>query len=330
MVRYDQSWNPSTIGVVTTPVPDVRLIEIVPDDGRAVHYAPGSHLNLRVPIGDRHETRSFSLVGDPQDDRYRIGVKRRDQSRGGSAYLWEVETGVRIDISRPNNLFELDFGSDEYRLIAAGIGITPIYGMALALVRRRANLHMTYIGKNRDSMLFLGELEKLLGDRLDVHCSDVVGRFDPEQYLLSVGGGAAVYLCGPIGLMDGFRRAWSRVGRDPSMLRYETFASSGTFEPEAFWVDVPSFGRRFTVGESESLLARLREEGIDVISDCERGECGTCQLDILDVHGEVDHRDVFLSDHEKIDGRTICVCVSRVAGGGVVLDPLYRPDAVVV
>ena len=41
--------------------------------------------------------------------------------------------------------------------------------------------------------------------------------------------------------------------------------------------------------------------------------------------GEIDHRDVFLSDHQKQENTKLCACVSR-AIGTITIDPLYRPD----
>jgi vanillate O-demethylase ferredoxin subunit len=48
-------------------------------------------------------------------------------------------------------------------------------------------------------------------------------------------------------------------------------------------------------------------------------------MDVLSVDGEIDHRDVFLSDEEKAQNRRICVCVSR-AVGSITLDSAYRPE----
>jgi vanillate O-demethylase ferredoxin subunit len=45
------------------------------------------------------------------------------------------------------------------------------------------------------------------------------------------------------------------------------------------------------------------------------------------VQGTVDHRDVFFSADEKAQNRQLCSCVSRISGGGVVLDSAYRPDS---
>ena len=48
-------------------------------------------------------------------------------------------------------------------------------------------------------------------------------------------------------------------------------------------------------------------------------------MDVLEVQGEIDHRDVFLSAAEKQRSDRLCACVSRVSGGGIVLDSAWRP-----
>jgi vanillate O-demethylase ferredoxin subunit len=67
------------------------------------------------------------------------------------------------------------------------------------------------------------------------------------------------------------------------------------------------------------MLTALREAGVEVLSDCLRGECGLCVVDVLEAEGELDHRDVFLSAREKAAGGKLCTCVSRVARKGSAL-----------
>ena len=59
---------------------------------------------------------------------------------------------------------------------------------------------------------------------------------------------------------------------------------------------------------------------------CRRGECGLCAIDIVRCNGTVDHRDVFFSAEQKAENHRLCACVSRIAGGGVVLGAVYMLD----
>jgi vanillate O-demethylase ferredoxin subunit len=70
----------------------------------------------------------------------------------------------------------------------------------------------------------------------------------------------------------------------------------------------------------------LEAAGIEVMSDCRRGECGLCAMDVLALDGQIDHRDVFLSEREKRENTRICACVSRVVGH-VTLDTAWRAES---
>ncbi len=126
-------------------------------------------------------------------------------------------------------------------------------------------------------------------------------------------------------MLDAAKAAWNTAGRALADLRYETFGSSGRLAPQAFRVLIPRHQLDITVAADCSLLDALDAAGVQTIFDCKRGECGLCAMDVLDVKGEIDHRDVFLSDAEKQQDTCICTCVSRVVGE-ITLDSSYRPD----
>jgi ferredoxin-NADP reductase len=283
-----------------------------------------------VSVDGREDTRSYSLVGLPHgpgaSEVYRIAVKRAAPGRGGSRFMWNLEIGAELMIGEPNNHFELAFGAPEFLLVAGGIGITPIVGMAQMLAERGANVRMCYAARNAGELAYREVLQGTLGERLRTFIDDKGERLDLAGEIATLPPRGQLWICGPMPLLDAAREAWAASGRDAADLRFETFGNSGRFEAQPFWVELPRHGLRLTVPADRSLLDVLNEAGVDTLYDCRRGECGLCAVDIVRAEGTVDHRDVFFSPHEKRECTRLCACVSRVSGGGVVLDSAYRPD----
>lgn len=320
-MRFETRWSDAIVRAAVDITSEVRLLELVPQGG-AEPYSPGSHIDigvlLRTAGGEQADTRSYSLVGEDSAPgaagaAYRIAVKRLPESRGGSRYMWTLQPGARLRISNPRNLFELAFGAQQYLLLAGGIGITPMLGMAYELERAGADFRLLYAGRNAAGMPFADELRERLGERLLLFRGDAGARVDVAAEIANLHPDGEMYMCGPMGLMDSVRAAWQASGRATASLRFETFGSSGHLAPEPFLVRVADQNREVLVPSDKTMLSALREAGIDVLSDCLRGECGLCMVDVLGVEGQLDHRDVFLSSKEKMANGKICACVSRVA-----------------
>jgi vanillate O-demethylase ferredoxin subunit len=306
--------------------PAIREFVLRPEPSAVEHYAPGSHVSVGVLIDGRPETRSYSLVGDFSPDGYRIAVRRAPDGRGGSRYMWSLKPGARIEVSSPASLFEIDWSRKSYCLIAGGIGITPIIGMAGALIRRSAAVELHYAVSSRHDAAFLDELSGLLGDRLIVHAGNEGRRIDLDETFRRMPPDALAAICGPMRLLEAARRSWAAAGRPPADLRYETFGSSGLLPTQPFRVRIAQSGLEIVVPENKSMLDALGDAGFEVLSDCQRGECGVCAIDVVAVDGQIDHRDVFFSDHQKQANGKICPCVSR-AVGAVTVTTSYRSDA---
>lgn len=321
-MRTAETWSNAQLRAVRDLTPTIREFEIVPSDAVVTGYPLGGHIDVSVMAGGTADSRSYSLTGG--DGCYRIAVKRDAEGRGGSAYMWSLKPGARLRVSNAKTNFPLAYGRPDYVLIAGGIGITPLYGTALALSKSGAKVRLHYCARSAGELAFGDELRAALGERFVPHLPP--RRLDLAAVLGGVPAGGLVMVCGPLRMIDEARRIWKQLGRAADDLRFETFGSSGAHPPEAFRVLLPHLDREIVVSEGQSMLDALESAGIGVISDCRRGECGVCAINVVGVEGSVDHRDVFFSEQQKKDNAKICVCVSR-AIGTIAIDPLYRPDA---
>lgn len=290
----------------------VVVLELAdPDGGELPAWTPGAHVDLRL-TGDL--TRQYSLCGDPADRSvWRVGVLREPDGRGGSAYVHdELAEGQDVDVRGPRNNFELA-PSPRYLFIAGGIGITPILPMTAAAQAAGAEWELHYGGRSRRSMAFLEELEGT------VHPQDEVGLLDLDALLGTPREDTLVYCCGPEPLLAAVEEhcaAWPA-----GALHVERFAPKDAGDPVlsgSFEVELSISGQTLTVGPDETVLAVLEAAGVDVLSSCQEGTCGTCETTVLE--GEVDHRDSLLTPEEQAANDTMYVCVSRAACPKLVLE----------
>src|SRR4051812_15651976 len=321
-------WGKARVLDVCEVAQHVRQVVLEPERLEAP-APPGSHIDIGVYVNGRADIRSYSVVGmGAYGSELILGVQLARQSRGGSVYMHALRRGQEVSITQPLQNFPLNYGRPGYVLAAGGIGITGLGAMGEALKARGADYRFVYGARSRGLMAFVDELVAEHGDRMELHIDDEGSLLDVNELVASVPDGGELYVCGPAPMLDAIKAAWARTARRPSDLRFETFGSSGRFAPEAFRVRIPRLGLETTVSGDVSMLEALEACGADMMYDCRRGECGLCQVKVLDVQGAIDHRDVFLSDaqHEKND-RLEC-CVSRIvsprtAGSGGERDAEY-------
>jgi vanillate O-demethylase ferredoxin subunit len=321
------------ISAIDTPTPLIRAFELRAPDGRPLPaFAPGAHLQVHIP--GLHDPRCYSLMvltteatAFTAPTHYRLGVRREQPSQGGSRYMHELAVGDRITVSGPKNEFPLHEpapGEGPVALIAGGIGITPIASMAAALKRDGRPFVLHYSGRSRDQLAFVDALAALAGEALVVHaddepdtCLDLAALLDglrPTGHHYS-----HLYVCGPKGLIDAtialaHARGWPR-----ERVHFELFTSAAPVAgDQAFEVELRQSGRVFTIPPDKTILEVLEEAGCDPLYDCKRGECGVCSTTVLE--GVPDHRDYFLTDDEKAEGKLIQICISRAKTPRLVLD----------
>lgn len=285
-----------TVSAIRRESDQIRSLELTPPCGRTLPaFTPGAHLKVIIP--NDPVPRSYSLVcldGDSgafnAPSVYHLSVRLEDPSQGGSQFMHGLRVGDTLDVSTPRNDFPLHPRSSSNDtstvLIAGGIGITPIASMAGALKCDDRPYSVHYYGRRRSAMAFLAPLITHHDSNLHTHIDDDVDthlpfdalfqRYSPNQH---------VYVCGPKGLIDTALAA-SRANKWPDThLHFELFTTAAPQTGDrSFEVELRQSGLVFQVPADKTILEVLEENGCAPMYDCNRGECGVCQVDVLRRH----------------------------------------------
>lgn len=300
----------------------IREIHLTAADGAPLPpFEAGAHIMVTRPDGPENAYSLIDLGGDQTaPERYVLAVRRDDGGSGGSRFMHALTPGDTITASAPKNHFPLDHGTAPALLLAGGIGVTPLISMATALVRQGRDFRMVYACRSPAAAAFADRLAQAHGERLVIHHDDAAGGPLPVADLIAATDPAAhVYVCGPKPMIEATRAAMDAAGRDPAQFHAELFENaSHQSGDKAFEVEVASTGQIFTIPPDKTIIEVLEAGGMDLVFDCQRGDCGICQTDVLE--GTPDHRDVVLSQAERDSGKVMQICVSRALSARLKLD----------
>ncbi|MGP3938443.1 PDR/VanB family oxidoreductase [Streptomyces sp. 6N106] len=290
---------------------DVRLLELrSPDGAKLPAWSAGAHIDLLLDDG---LVRQYSLCSDPADrGRWQVAVLREPESRGGSAHVHDkLGAGDPVKARGPRNHFELEPAA-AYVFVAGGIGITPILPMLATADAAGADWRLYYGGRTRGSMAFVDDLVARHGDGVVVCPQDETGLLDLDRIVAGRPAGALLYSCGPAPLLDALETACATL--PAGTLRTERFTALEA-DPDAvsagFEVELADSGQVLRVPADKSILDVLEEAGIEILSSCREGTCGTCETGVRS--GAIDHRDALLTADERAANDVMFVCVSRAA-----------------
>lgn len=300
---------------------DVVGLDLVAPNGAALPpFTAGAHVDLHLAPG---LVRQYSLLGSPAETgRYRLGVLLEPTSRGGSAAVHQtLRAGASVRVGLPRNHFPLAPRAGRSVLVGGGIGVTPMLAMAHELTRAGKAFELHYCTRSRSRTAFLMDLaEAPFADRVRLHHDDgdEAQRFTPATSLPPPASDLHLYVCGPAGFMDWVIAGAKVLGYAEDQIHREYFNAEVDISGGAFEVFAARSNQTFTVGEGVSVVEALASVGIAVEVSCQEGVCGTCLVDVIE--GEVDHRDVYLTDEEKAASDQMLVCCSRAKSSRLVLD----------
>jgi len=334
---------------------NVTSLMLEPSDGvKLVAAAPGQFIVLRLKPAPEAPAllRSYSLLGEPSEERWRLGVKREPNGAAGAYVEGGLKAGDVIDASAPRGAFTLKPGDGPVALLSAGIGITPVLAMlhALAAGASRREVWWIHGARNGAENAFAAEAQALLKSLPRGHSHirysapsptdrpaidfDGPGRVD-AHVLKELGAPreAAFYLCGPTSFMSALTADLISWGVSADRLHSENFGSGPALTPgvvaapprPAHLPDRPagsgpmvSFARSNLALHWDTALQSLLElaEACDVPVRwaCRTGVCHNCETGLIS--GTVDY---FVDPLTPPEEGNLLICCSRPRGD-VVLD----------
>lgn len=289
---------------VSLPCEGIREVILRAEEGALPQWDAGAH--LRVNLNGLQN--AYSLMPAPKG-RYRLAVRLDPLGKGGSKAMHGLVAGDHLTALPPKNDFPLDTSQTPVVLLAGGIGVTPLLAMAHQLAQTPRPWSMHYAVRSATYAAFADELAAL-GPNVTLHFDDIAGGPLPVAKLIAQApADAHIYACGPRPMLEAARTAFEATGRPADQFHLELFETAAPQQgDQPFEVEINS-GQVFTIPPDKTILEVLEAGGIDLIYDCQRGDCGICQVQVIE--GIPDHRDVVLSQSEKERGKVMQICVSR-------------------
>ncbi len=216
-------------------------------------YKPGQHLTVRlkVPGSERPVVRCYTLSDAPDQDYYRLTIKRAfapatapDALPGvvSSHFNDQIAEGDVVEVKSPSGRFWLAPGDSPIVLLAGGIGITPMMSMIqhLANIQSRRQCLLLYGVRSGSDLTFGERLNKLSQTHANIHvinCFSMPLETDQPNGDYQVRGFVSIellrkvlpsrdfdfYLCGPPPFMKSLYNGLIDWGVPDSRIQFEAF-----------------------------------------------------------------------------------------------------------
>ena len=216
-----------------------------PEDGRPVlRHKPGQYLTFRFGPKSAGYKRNYSISCAPNNEYYRISVKREASGKGGSIFLHDqVAVGDRIKVTAPSGDFFLsETPQRPVILLSGGVGLTPMVSMAETIAAEHPHLATYFVhgALNSETHAMGDHLQRLTQTCSSLRvrtlysepkASDVVGVTHDADGFISVRWlqehtpleAADIFLCGPLPFLRALIEELSISGVPTDRIHYEIF-----------------------------------------------------------------------------------------------------------
>ena len=325
---------PCTVVHKSHPRPDCTSVGFAPPADVEFNAYPGQHVVVRFPVQGTVLARCYSLHDGPFSGHPWTFTARRIEGGKMSTALYELlQPGMTLECTAPSGRFHITPDPGNYHhhyFYAAGTGITPILAMVQAVLRYEPRSFATLLYGNRRAAtsLFRARLHTLASQYADRFAVQEVFSEDRGSWRGRINAGSVEmllaehqpraqqvrhFICGPTGMDDTVRSALLDLGAVPGSIHSERFGSTAqassttqpaTVAPAALTVKRSNDTLRLPVQPGQTLLAGMKQHGLDPPHSCESGVCGACTARLT--RGRVQMRGTMaLTEDELRDGMVL-------------------------
>lgn len=334
----------------------VLSFEIPQELKQEFQYKQGQHLTLKSIINGQDTRRSYSLCSSPNENIWKIAVKKINGGLFSTFVNDTLKKGDVIEVMAPNGEFNVEINADKpknYIVFAAGSGITPILSIIKTHLISEPNstFKLFYLNRTVKSIIFKEEIEQLKNtyfDRFEIfhfltkeHRSIELlnGRFTKEKLqvltknIIDIPSTDECFICGPEQMIFLIRDELVAAGLDKNKIHYELFTSGVTEEDKARMakiiekkvegtdVTIIDGGKEFHFvmdDDFDNILDGALAAGADLPFACKGGVCSTCKCKV--VSGTVEMKINYALDENEVAKGLVLSCQAVPTSEKVVVD----------
>jgi len=347
-----------TIKSIKKTTPDCAIVEFEIDDNLCdtFKFMAGQYLTLEHIINNEVVRRCYSLCSSPNDNSWKVGVKKMEDGKFSTFVNDVLQSGDQIKVMPPDGNFYIPLQPKEarqYVAFAAGSGITPIFSLIKTHLEAEPNssFQLFYINKNLPSIILREEIEALKNTYMNRF--EVFHFFTRQNRAIDLFNGRLTedkleqlfdtlcdtsiidhyFSCGPETMIKLIETFLLTKGVDKSQIHYELFGTNtgesaekkaaieAQFKGEACTVTVLEGGKEIsfvTEKGSSNILDEALKNAADLPYACKGGVCATCIAKL--VKGNVEMLLSYGLEQEQIDEGYILTCQSVPTSNEVLVD----------
>lgn len=318
--------NELQVHSIVKEAPNVTTINFIAQD--FYPYQAGQYALVSIK-NTPHITRAYSLSSTPGESRFVSITVREIEGGVGSTWLNnDVKVGDQVWFSNPMGEFSCQqVIADNYLLVGAGSGVTPIMSMARWLLANRPEVNVTVIHSvhSPEDVIFKQEwaelkakypkLQLVINASVNATEGFASGRISAEIIKNAVPNltDYTVMTCGPEAYMNALKEIVLSLGGSEDRFFTEAFfntALAGEISSDKKTTltinGVSQIKAEVPVGMT--LLAALEAQEQPVVSGCRTGLCGLCKTKVTGGEYEVVNTGD-LTDEEIAQGYVLaCSC----------------------